>query len=103
MMNREEEAEQRARLFAAEIGDVPEIDVHGFGCVTATQEIEFFIDKQFMAGEDAVRIVHGRGTGALRSTTHDLLSEHKLVETFADSMKPEELLGVTYALLVRRT
>ncbi len=50
------------------------------------EEIEFeivkFIDDAHLSGIKQVEIVHGKGTGALRETVHQLLKSHQLVESF---------------------
>jgi DNA mismatch repair protein MutS2 len=38
------------------------------------------VDDAALAGLHEVRIVHGRGTGALRSAVRDELTQHPLVE-----------------------
>ena len=39
-----------------------------------------FVDDAALAGLPTVRVVHGRGTGALRSAVRDELDRHPLVD-----------------------
>jgi len=44
--------------------------------------VEKYLDDAFLGGLPQVRLVHGKGTGALRRAIHDLLAVHPLVESF---------------------
>ena len=50
------------------------------------EEIEFdvvkFIDDAHLEGLKQIEIVHGKGTGVLRETVHQLLKSHQLVKSF---------------------
>jgi DNA mismatch repair protein MutS2 len=61
--------------------------------------VEQYLDDAFMAGLDAVRLVHGKGTGALRKTVRDLLAAHPLVDSFRDGEPSEGGTGATVAAL----
>ena len=49
-------------------------------------EIEYdvikFIDEAHLAGLKEVEIIHGKGTGVLRQSVHQILKEHVLVKSF---------------------
>ncbi len=45
--------------------------------------VEKYLDDAFLAGRRSVRLVHGKGTGALRKAIHDLLAGHPLVDTYS--------------------
>jgi DNA mismatch repair protein MutS2 len=47
----------------------------------------------------SVRLVHGKGSGALRKTVRDLLAGHPLVESFRDGEPSEGGTGATVAAL----
>jgi DNA-nicking Smr family endonuclease len=60
-----------------------ELDLHGFlprECADATEE---YVRACHEAGMTIVRIIHGKGTGAMRRTVHAVLARHPLVERFA--------------------
>jgi DNA mismatch repair protein MutS2 len=52
-----------------------------------------------MAGVAQVRLVHGKGTGALRKAVRALLAGHPLVESFRDGEPGEGGAGATVAAL----
>ena len=53
--------------------------------------VEKYLDDAFLAGRRSVRLIHGKGTGALRKAIHELLDVHPLVESF----RPESGGGAT--------
>ena len=61
--------------------------------------VEKYLDDAFMAGIAHVRLVHGKGTGALRKAVRGLLAEHPLVESFRDGEPGEGGAGATVAAL----
>jgi DNA mismatch repair protein MutS2 len=48
----------------------------------AQAAVEKYLDDAFLGGLPRVRLVHGKGTGALRKAVHGLLAVHPLVESF---------------------
>jgi DNA mismatch repair protein MutS2 len=46
-----------------------------------------------------VRLIHGKGSGALRKTVRDLLAAHPLVDSFRDGEPAEGGTGATVAAL----
>jgi DNA mismatch repair protein MutS2 len=61
--------------------------------------IEKYLDDAFMAGMPHVRLVHGKGTGALRKAVRGVLSDHPLVDSFRDGEPAEGGSGATVAVL----
>ncbi|HEY7647638.1 MAG TPA: Smr/MutS family protein [Methylomirabilota bacterium] len=61
--------------------------------------VEKYLDDAFMAGLGSVRLVHGKGTGALRKMVRDLLAGHPLVESYRDGEPSEGGAGATVALM----
>ena len=61
--------------------------------------VEKYLDDAFLAGLVHVRLIHGKGTGALRKAVRALLSEHPLVESFRDGEPSEGGAGATVAAL----
>jgi DNA mismatch repair protein MutS2 len=57
--------------------------------------IEKFVSDALVQGIQVVRIVHGKGTGALRSKTHELLRSHPSVKSFRLGRWGEGDTGVT--------
>jgi DNA mismatch repair protein MutS2 len=65
----------------------------------AREMVEQYLDNAFMAGLANVRLIHGKGTGALRKAVRGLLSGHPLVESFRDGEPSEGGAGATVAVL----
>ena len=60
-----------------------ELNVIGKRVEDALNEVEKYLDNAMSAGVEQVRIVHGRGTGALRKGLHDFLRESRFVTKFS--------------------
>ena len=61
-------------------GDVSdELDVRGQSAQEAREAVRAFVDAAALAGLAAVRVVHGRGTGAVRKAVRAELARHPLV------------------------
>ena len=56
-----------------------ELDVRGQPAQEARERVRSFVDDAALAGIAIVRIVHGRGTGALRAAVREELAAHPLV------------------------
>jgi DNA mismatch repair protein MutS2 len=79
---REGEPEAPAvRVVAAARADVSDqLDVRGQRAQDAREAVRAFVDEAALAGLASVRVVHGRGTGAVRTAVRDELGRHPLVE-----------------------
>ncbi len=90
-------------VFAAELGETPTVDLHeALDTHDGVQELETFLDRQFVAGTPVVRIIHGRGTGAMRQAVHDALSTSPYIVFFKDATGGHSAGGVTFAVLDTR-
>ncbi|MFO7895394.1 MAG: Smr/MutS family protein, partial [Candidatus Cloacimonadales bacterium] len=65
----------------------------------ARPEIDKFIDDAVINGLDNIRIVHGKGTGALRSKVRQYLRKKKKVESFESAAAAAGGDGVTVVKL----
>ncbi len=92
-------------IFAAELGDASTIDLHGMTPDVALRNLDSFLHHELMRGTKVIRIIHGHGSGALRSIVHDYLKHEKektnLVAHYRDASIPVFMGGVTYAVLER--
>src|SRR5262245_17696761 len=77
----------------------PELMLIGRRTDEAHDLIEKYLDDAFMAGLATVRLIHGKGTGALRKTVRDLLATHPLVDSYRDGEAGEGGTGATVAAL----
>ncbi|MDN5348349.1 MAG: mismatch repair protein MutS2 [Clostridia bacterium] len=73
----------------------PEIDLRGLTVEEARQRVDKYLDDAVLAGLNRVVLIHGKGTGALRSALRDYLQEHPLVKSFRLGREGEGDLGVT--------
>jgi DNA mismatch repair protein MutS2 len=78
-----------------------EIDVRGRRAQEIEPEIERYVNDGYMGGLEAVRIIHGQGTGALRKAVREQLEAHPLVAAVAPAAKDQGGEGVTIATLAR--
>ena len=60
-----------------------ELNVIGKRVEDALQEVQKYLDNAMSAGMEQVRIVHGRGTGALRQSLHNYLRDASFVSKFS--------------------
>jgi len=91
-------------IFAAELGECPEIDLHGLTKDLALHELDKFLHQELMAGSETIRVIHGRGDQILRKAIHAWLAKQQdlnLVAKFRDAQKSGEQNAVTYAALHR--
>ena len=59
------------------VGYVPvEIDIRGFRAAEVGDVLERYLDDALRSGLPNVRIIHGKGTGALRQVVRDYLGTH---------------------------
>ncbi len=80
--------------------DVPlELDVRGQRADEALARTEMYLDDAFRAGLPFVRIIHGKGSGALRAAIREALASHPLVRRLETPAPHEGGEGVTIAVL----
>jgi DNA mismatch repair protein MutS2 len=61
--------------------DIPdELDLRGRTAQDAREAVRDLVDQAALAGRHEVRVIHGRGTGAVRKAVRDELARHPLVE-----------------------
>ncbi len=72
-----------------------EINLLGKTVDEAVSELDKYLDDAYMAHLPSVRIVHGKGTGALRKGVHDYLRRQKKVASFRLGEFGEGDAGVT--------
>jgi DNA mismatch repair protein MutS2 len=75
------------------------IDVRGQRADEAVANVDRFLDESLLASRETAFIVHGHGTGALRTAVRAHLSGHKAIETFRPGEPNEGGDGVTVAFL----
>ncbi|MDO5445229.1 MAG: endonuclease MutS2 [Eubacteriales bacterium] len=72
-----------------------EIDLRGMESIEAVAAAERYIDNAVMAKLSSVTIIHGKGTGALRTAVQQMLRKNKSVKSFRLGVFGEGESGVT--------
>lgn len=80
---------------AKAMGISPEINLIGKMTADALPELNKYLDDAFLAKLPQVRVVHGRGTGALRKMVQDCAKKNKHIESFRLGEYGEGSDGVT--------
>ena len=76
-----------------------EIDLRGLRPSEAEDTLERYLNDAYLASLPFVRIIHGKGTGALRQSIRQYLAQHPLVGGFEGSKDQMGGEGVTVAKL----
>ena len=74
-----------------------ELDIHGMRAAEAADEVRKYLDNAVLAGLPSVRILHGRGTGALRQIVREALQEYPYIANYQYAPFDEGGEGVTVA------
>ena len=74
-----------------------EIDLRGMDSVEAVCALSLYLDSAMRSNLSSVRIIHGKGTGALRTAVQQELKRNKFVKTFRLGVYGEGEDGVTIA------
>ena len=72
-----------------------ELDLRGMLAHDAIMETDKFIDDAVLSSLKQISVIHGKGTGALRSAIHEYLRSNKLVKKFRLGNFGEGDTGVT--------
>ena len=72
-----------------------EVDLRGMDAEEGVLEMERFIDECVLMNLKTVSIIHGKGTGVLRSAVHQALKKNKAVASFRLGAYGEGETGVT--------
>lgn len=75
------------------------LDLHTFAPRDVRDLVGEYLEACAARGIEDVRIIHGKGTGALRRTVHAVLERHPLVVAFRLAGEGEGGWGATKALL----
>ena len=73
----------------------PEVNLIGMTTDEAIPELDKYLDDAYLAHLPSVRVVHGRGTGALKNAVHKHLKKLKYVKDFRLGVFGERDTGVT--------
>lgn len=79
----------------------PEVDLRGMMADEAIAVLDRFLDGAVLANLPSVRIIHGKGTGALRKAVQEYLRRSRYVSEFRLGVYGEGEDGVTIATLAK--
>lgn len=82
------------------VPSMSEIDLRGMDSIEAVCVLERYLDDAMRSNIPSVRIIHGKGTGVLRSAVHDSLRRNKFIKKFRLGIYGEGEDGVTIAEFV---
>jgi DNA mismatch repair protein MutS2 len=77
-----------------------ELDIRGASVEEMLPRLEKYLDDAYLGMLPWVRIIHGKGTGVLRTAVRKELSKHPLVKSYREGEPGEGGDGVTVAYLV---
>lgn len=72
-----------------------ELDIRGYTVDEGLYELDNFIDRALMSGNKVVTIIHGKGTGALKTAVRNRLRHHPMVVSSRKGVYGEGEDGVT--------
>jgi DNA mismatch repair protein MutS2 len=76
-----------------------QLDLRGWRVEEVIEAVDQYLNDAYLAGMPSVRILHGKGTGALRQAVREQLSHHPLVKSFTSAASAEGGDGITVATL----
>ncbi len=75
----------------------PEVDLRGMDSIEAICVLERYLDEAMRGKLPSVRIIHGKGTGVLRTAVHQSLKKNRFIKSFRLGVYGEGEDGVTIA------
>jgi DNA mismatch repair protein MutS2 len=79
-----------------------QLDMRGWRASEVEDQLDHYLNDAYLANLAEVRLVHGKGTGALRQVVRNMLKGHPLVASFNSGGQGEGGDGVTIAKMVAR-
>ena len=76
-----------------------EVDLRGMDTIEAVCVLDRFVDGAVRGNLQTIRIIHGKGTGAVRAAVHQALRKNKFIKKFRLGVYGEGEDGVTIAEL----
>jgi DNA mismatch repair protein MutS2 len=80
-----------------------ELDLRGERVEDALKRLETYLDAAYTSGLPFARIIHGKGTGALKKAVRERVEAHPLVSKVTEAMPSEGGGGVTIIHMVPLT
>ncbi|MDP7534089.1 MAG: Smr/MutS family protein, partial [SAR202 cluster bacterium] len=86
-------------LRASQPSEARELDLRGIRAEEALSQVETFLDRAMLDDIPSARIIHGRGTGALREAVREHLNRHPLVEAYGPEPRERGGNGATWVTM----
>jgi DNA mismatch repair protein MutS2 len=99
LSKRQREPERRVEVHVSSPAPPMELDVRGWRADDAVREVDQYLHDNYVHGQGTVRIVHGKGTGALRKAIREQLDTNPLVQSHATEQRELGGDGVTVVTL----
>lgn len=99
LSRKQREPERKVQVQVTSATPAMELDVRGWRADDAVREVDQYLHDNYMHGQGLVRIVHGKGTGALRKAIRDQLDGNPLVQTHNTEQRELGGEGVTVVRL----
>ena len=87
------------RPISAPVAPPTQLDLRGLRRDEATEALDRYLNDAYLGGLRMVRIVHGKGTGAVRAAVREQLTNHALVSRFQPADAREGGEGATEVTL----
>ncbi|HTI15779.1 MAG TPA: endonuclease MutS2 [Dictyobacter sp.] len=95
----ERKMDYRPNVILSDVAERPaigiQLDMRGWRVEDALPELDTYLNDAALSGMSSVRILHGKGTGALRTAVREQLAHHPLVKSYAPAPPQEGGDGVT--------
>lgn len=89
------------RQGSAEVDLKPELDLHGYRVKSALSEVDSTLNRATLSGLDKIKIIHGKGTGALRTAVREHLENHPMVERWMPDPDYDEAEGAVQVIIAK--
>ncbi|MCL2150361.1 MAG: Smr/MutS family protein [Dehalococcoidia bacterium] len=77
---------------------VPELDLHALTADEAISQLATFLHNAYSAGAPQALVVHGKGTGVLRTEVRRYLAQHPLVFHYGEADRFHGGTGATQVI-----
>lgn len=61
---------------------LPHIDLHGYDRDSAKVAVEDFINENIILKNEKILIIHGKGTGIVKRSVHEVLAKRKEIKNY---------------------
>lgn len=78
-----------------------QLDLRGQRVEEVLPQVDAYLNDAYLAGMPFVRLLHGKGTGALRQAIRQQLTKHPLVKSFESAAANDGGDGITVVTLAQ--